>query len=81
MSLGSAQWPGYVRAARERSQAVARQLVGLHVHDANVLANRAACHLRVVRRDGTGLTVTADLDAGRINIETEGDIVVGCSSG
>lgn len=32
-------------------------------------------------RDGKGATVTADLDVRRINIETEGDIVVGTSSG
>jgi hypothetical protein len=72
--------PEHLQAVRERTQAVAHQLVGLHLHDANELANRSGCHLRVVRRDGTGLTVTADLDARRINIETEGDIVVGCSS-
>ena len=59
----------------------ARELVGLNLHDANELANRCGCHLRLVQRDGKGFTVTADLDARRINIKTEGDIVVGTSTG
>lgn len=71
----------YLRSALERTQAVARQLVGLHLHDANELATRSGCHLRVVRRDRKGLTVTADLGLNRINIGTEGDIVVGSLSG
>jgi hypothetical protein len=75
------EWPEELRVARERTQGIARQLVGLNLHDANELANRSGCHLRVVRRDGKGLTVTADLHARRINIETEGDIVVGTSTG
>jgi hypothetical protein len=75
------EWPEELRVARERTQAVARQLVGLNLHDANELANRCGCHLRLVRRDGKGFTVTADLHARRINIETEGDIVVGTSTG
>jgi hypothetical protein len=75
------EWPEELRAARERTQAVARELVGLNLHDANELANRCGCHLRLVQRDGKGFTVTADLDARRINIKTEGDIVVGTSTG
>jgi hypothetical protein len=71
----------YLRAALERTEAVARQLIGLHVHDANELATRSGCHLRVLRRDGNGLTVTLSLDLNRINIETEGDIVVRSWSG
>jgi hypothetical protein len=75
------EWPEELRVALERTQAIARQLVGLNLHDANELANRSGCHLRVGRRDGKGLTVTADLHARRINIEIEGDIVVGTSTG
>ena len=70
-----------LRVARERTQAVARQLVGLSLHDANELANRSGCLLRVVRCDGKGLTVRSDLQTRRINIEIEGDIVVGTSTG
>ena len=75
------EWLEELRVASERTQAVARQLVGLSLHDANELANRSGCHLRVVRRDGKGFTVRSDLQTRRINIETEGDIVVGTSTG
>lgn len=71
----------YLQAVLEHTQAVARQLVGLNLHEANELATRSGCHLRVVKRDGKGLTVTAELDMKRINIETEGGIVVGSSPG
>lgn len=71
----------YLRAGLERTQAVARRLIGLNLPDANELATRSGCHLRVVRRDGKGLVVTANLDLKRINIGTEGDIVVEASSG
>jgi hypothetical protein len=70
-----------LRAALERTQAVADQLIGLNLHDANQLAARSGRQLRVVKRDGKGLTVTADLGTNRISIETEGDIVVAASSG
>jgi hypothetical protein len=40
----------YLRVALERTRAVARQLVGLHLHDADELAARSGFHLRVVRR-------------------------------
>jgi hypothetical protein len=70
-----------LRAALERTQAVADQLIGLNLHDANQLAARSGRQLRVVKRDGKGLTVTADLGTKRISIETEGDIVVAASSG
>src|SRR4029453_13725 len=69
------------RAALERTQAVADQLIGLNLHDANQLAARSGRQLRVVKRDGKGLTVTADLGTNRISIESEGDIVVAASSG
>ena len=68
-------------AALERTQAVANQLIGLNLHDANQLAAGSGRQLRVVKRDGKGLTVTADLTTNRISIETEGDIVVAASSG
>jgi hypothetical protein len=71
----------WVRAALERTQAVANQLIGLNLHDANQLAARSGRQLRVVKREGNGLKVTADLATNRINIETEGDIVVAASSG
>ncbi len=74
-------WPAHVAAAQERARGVARQVVGLNLHAANELANRAGCRLRVVRRNGEGLVVTADLDPRRINIEVEGDTVVGASLG
>jgi hypothetical protein len=49
--------------------------------DARELATQSGCHLRVVRRDGKGLAVTANLDTRRINVETEDDVVVMSSSG
>jgi hypothetical protein len=71
----------WVRAALERTQAVADQLIGLNLHDANELAARSGRQLRVVRRDGKGLTVTADLGTNRIGIESQGDIVVAAHAG
>ena len=68
-------------AARERTRAVGRQLVGLNLHDANELATRSGCQLREVQRDGKGFVVTADFCTNRIDIETEGGIVVGASPG
>jgi hypothetical protein len=65
-----------IRAALERTRAVGRQLVGLNLHEANELATRSGCRLRVVKRDGKTLIVTADLATNRINIETDGDVVV-----
>jgi hypothetical protein len=49
--------------------------------DARELATQSGSHLRVVRRDGKGLVVRADLDTSRINVETEDDVVVMSSSG
>jgi hypothetical protein len=65
----------------ERTRAVALRLVGLNLHDANVLASRSGCHLRLVQRDGKGIPVTANFHARRISIKTEGDTVVGTSIG
>jgi hypothetical protein len=70
-----------VGMALERTRAVGRQLIGLQLEDARELATRSRCSLRVVRRDGKALAITADLCTNRINVETEDDIVVGSSSG
>jgi hypothetical protein len=67
--------------AVERTRAVARQLVGLNLHDANELAARSGCQLREVKRDGKGFVVTADFCTNRINIETEGGVVVETTAG
>ena len=71
----------WVRAALESTQAVADQLIGLNLHDANELAAQSGRQLRVVKRDGKGLTVTADLATNRIGIETQGDVVVAAHAG
>jgi hypothetical protein len=71
----------WMQEAVERTRAVARQLVGLNLHDANELAARSACLLREVRRDGEGSVITADFCTGRINIETENGVVVETSVG
>jgi hypothetical protein len=70
-----------MRAALERTRAVAHQLVGLNLHDANELAVRSGCQLREVKRDGEGGPITADFCTNRINIETEDGIIVGASAG
>jgi hypothetical protein len=67
--------------AVERTRAVARQLVGLNLHEANELAARSRCQLREVRRDGKGSVITADWRSNRINIETENGVVVETSVG
>ena len=71
----------WMQEAVERTRAVARQLVGLNLHDAKPLAARLGCLLREVRRDGTGSDITADFCTGRINIETENGVVVKTSVG
>jgi len=65
-----------LRAARVRRLAVGRQVVGRNLHDANELAARSGCQLRVVRRDGKGGDFTADFVTNRIDVALEGDIVV-----
>ena len=72
--------PG-LRTALDRTRAVGMQLVGLSVHDANELAARSRCELREVRRDGKWFAITADLRTNRINIETEGGVVISASVG
>jgi hypothetical protein len=69
----------FVRSALERTQTIGRRLVGLNLHDANDLATQSGCQVRVVKRDGKRLPVTSDFRTNRINIETEGDIVVAAS--
>ena len=66
----------YLRAGLERRQAVGRQLVGLHVKDARKLATQSHCTLRLVRLNGKGLIVTADLGLNRIDVSVEDNIVV-----
>jgi hypothetical protein len=68
-------------AAHERTRAVARELVGLNLHDANELAAQSGCQLREVKRDSKGFVVTADFCTNRINIETENGVVVETSAG
>ena len=73
-------WPadlGHIRDTMERTHAVGRRLIGLHVHEARDLATRSHCHFRVV----TGSIQTAELDMRRINVRTEDDVVVGFSTG
>jgi hypothetical protein len=79
-----AQWPGgleHLRARLEHAQAVGRQLIGLSLDDARELAAASRCHRRVYRRDGPGSIVTAELDANRINVTVEDEIVVHVSTG
>jgi hypothetical protein len=71
----------FLNAALERTQTVARRLVGLNLDYANDLASQSGRQLRVVKRDGKGIIVTADLAPNRINIETEGDTVVAARPG
>lgn len=66
---------------RRRAEAVGRTLIGRHVWDAQKLAARSKCLVRVVRRDGTGLIVTADFVPNRIDVATEDNVVVEASPG
>jgi hypothetical protein len=67
----------HIRVMLERTHAVGRRLVGLHVDDARELAIQSHCHFRVV----TNPIMTAELDMRRINVRTEDDIVVDFSTG
>jgi hypothetical protein len=67
----------HIRITLERTQAVGRRLVGLHVDDARKLATQSHCHFRVV----TNPIMTAGLDMRRVNVRTEDDIVVDFSTG
>jgi hypothetical protein len=67
----------HIRVTLERTHAVGRRLIGLHVNDARDLATRSHCHFRVM----TGSIVTLELDMRRINVRAEDDIVVDFSTG
>jgi len=66
----------YLRTRPERRHEVGRQLIGLTVKDAREVATRSRCTLRLVRLNGKGLTVTADLGLNRIDVSVEDGIVV-----
>jgi hypothetical protein len=73
-------WPAdldHMRVTLERTHAVGRRLIGLHVDDARELATRSHCHFRVI----TSSIVTAELDIRRISVRTEDDIVVDFRTG
>ena len=67
---------GYLRARVERRHEVGRQLIGPTVKDAREVATRSRCTLRLVRLNGKGLIVTADLGWNRIDVSVEDGIVV-----
>ena len=62
-------------SAGERERFDASRLVGKTVPKARAMAGRHDCLLRVVRRDGVWLTVTADLLTNRINVAVRDGIV------
>jgi hypothetical protein len=66
----------YLRARLERRHEVGRQLIGLTAKDAREVATRSRCTLRLVRLNGKGLIVTADLGLNRIDVSVEDGIVV-----
>jgi hypothetical protein len=71
----------HLKARLEHTRAVSRQLIGLRLDDARELAAASRCHVRVFRRDGPGSIRTLELDANRINVTVEDDIVVEVSTG
>jgi hypothetical protein len=62
--------------AQRRAAAVASQLIGLSGKEARELAARSRCIIRAVRIDGRSLVVTADYAPHRIDVATEGGIIV-----
>ena len=66
----------HLRASLERRHEVGRQLIGLTVKDAREVATRSDCTLRLVRLNGKGLIVTADLGLNRVDVSVEDGIVV-----
>jgi hypothetical protein len=70
-----------LKARLEHAHAVGRQFIGLRPDEARELAAASDCHLRVSRRDGSGSIVTLELDANRITVTVEDDIVVDVSTG
>jgi hypothetical protein len=71
----------HLKARLEHTHAVSRQLIGLRLEDARGLTAASRCHPRVFRRDGPGSILTSELDASRINVTVEDEIVVGVSTG
>jgi hypothetical protein len=71
----------HLKARLEHTHVVSRQLIGLRLDDARELAAASRCNLRVFRRDGPGSIRTSELDANRINVTVEDDIVVEVSTG
>ena len=69
------------RTALERAGAVAQQVVGLSLHDANELAGQSGCELREVRRDGRAFAIRGDFRTSRISVETEGGVVATATVG
>jgi hypothetical protein len=67
----------HIRVTLERTHAVGRRLVALHVDDTRKLATQSHGHFRVV----TNPIMTAELDMRRVNVRTEDDIVVDFSTG
>jgi hypothetical protein len=70
-----------LKARLEHAHAVGRQFIGLRPDEARELADASDCRLRVSRRDGSGSIVTLELDANRITVTVEDDIVVDVSTG
>jgi hypothetical protein len=62
----------HIRVTLERTHAVGRRLIGLHVDDTRKLATQSHCHFRVVSNP----IMTAELDMRRVNVRTEDEIVV-----
>jgi hypothetical protein len=57
----------HIRVTLERTRAVGRRLIGLHVDDARKLATQFHCHFRVVSNP----IMTAELDIRRVPPEAE----------
>jgi hypothetical protein len=80
MEVTDDPWPAdldHIRVTLQRTHAVGRRLIGLHVDDARKLATQSHCHFRVL----TNPIMTAELDTRRVNVRTKDDIVVGFSTG
>jgi hypothetical protein len=67
----------HIRGTLERTRAVGRRLIGLHVEDARKVATQSHCTFRVI----TNPIMTAELDMRRVNVRTDDDIVVDFSTG
>jgi hypothetical protein len=67
----------HIRVTLERTHAVGRRLIGLHVDEARKLATQSHCKFRVV----TNPIMTGELEVRPVNVRTEDDIVVDFSTG